>query len=59
MIKNHLPGIMVTPRVELGPSVLQTNAKSPSAKPPKILDAGYDPASQVYKTRILPIELIQ
>lgn len=27
---------MVTPRVELGPSALQADAKSPSAKPPGI-----------------------
>ena len=51
--------IMVTPRVELGSSALQADAKSPSAKSPKILDAGSAPASSDYKTDIFLIKLIQ
>jgi hypothetical protein len=38
--------------------VLHTSAK-PSQLHLRILDAGIEPASQVYKTSVLPIELIQ
>lgn len=44
-------GKMVTPRVELGPGDFQSPAKSTSAKPPKILERGFEPPTPSLQMR--------